>query len=492
MTLKKILCLAIALILSVAALVSCGGKDSETLESITIIEGTLAVEYTLGDVIDTSGIRVNAKYKDGSTKEIGTDALKITIPEISAAGEYTIAVEYNGVYAYQNITVNAPAAERTVRGIRIKEGSIPQDVEVGAELDLSNFVLILVYGRNDEEELPYYDEEGNPNPDIEITPFSTLEIRTDFLEVKYAGKVSNDYQINVINSIDHIELVSDRTYSFIVGAQPDLDVRIIVVYASGVKKEIGKANGVTVSAIDTSTVTAEGEVRSFTVEYSGKTATCNYTVVTDRFLSAITLKSNVPTVYKPGDELYPLESIVAELHYTTGEVVEIPAFVRDENDNLVANPVLEITGYDKIDTEKPDTYTVNLHYTLVEDDDVVEEIKGSFDVTVLSILHIEASGFVTALEVGEKFDTSNILVRLLLENGDVVEISGDKLIHNPASSSVSSADTAILLYDVRTDVAGKFTLVVKYLDKYFSSKYTVSVVLNYDGGDNTTSDVPVQ
>ncbi|MCM1284955.1 MAG: bacterial Ig-like domain-containing protein [Acetobacter sp.] len=99
-------------------------------------------EYSVGENFTSAGLALMLEYSDGST-EIISNGFELSLPDMSAAGEKTVTVLYEGKTASFNITVN----DSVKILISISINSKPQKLiyEMGEELDKSGLTLKLLY-----------------------------------------------------------------------------------------------------------------------------------------------------------------------------------------------------------------------------------------------------------------------------------------------------------------------------------------------------------
>ncbi|MCU6686281.1 S-layer homology domain-containing protein [Dorea acetigenes] len=79
------------------------------LESITVTAPT-KTEYTVGDELELAGMKVTAKYSDGSTEDIAVTDCEISGYDKTKTGEQTVTVTYEGKTNTFKVTVKEAAA----------------------------------------------------------------------------------------------------------------------------------------------------------------------------------------------------------------------------------------------------------------------------------------------------------------------------------------------------------------------------------------------
>ena len=78
--------------------------DPVVIESITVTAPT-KTEYTVGDELDLDGMKVTAKYSDGTTKDIAVTDCEVSGYDTTKTGEQTVTVTYEGKADTFKVTV---------------------------------------------------------------------------------------------------------------------------------------------------------------------------------------------------------------------------------------------------------------------------------------------------------------------------------------------------------------------------------------------------
>lgn len=244
--------------------VSYGGVETTVeinvvgVDTLTVVNGTIAKEIKKGAALDKSRVQVNVKYTDATTETVGADKLTFGAFDVNAAGEQTLSI------TYLDKTVNYTVKVCTITKI-IVEG-IETVVPAGTPIDLSSMTVKGVYNDSLESEITLTDGTITTNKDS-----LDLNAEEKTLVVSYNGTYGS-FSANVVISAIAPELTSIeiRNYDAYIGIGGAYDKSSVVVYANyanGTSKKL--TSGYTVTNIATNTV---GDV-TFTVSYDGKTAT---------------------------------------------------------------------------------------------------------------------------------------------------------------------------------------------------------------------------
>lgn len=109
-----------------------------TLSSISVKTYPSKTTYNVGESFSSSGLTLNAKYSDGSTKTI-TSGFTCSKPDISTAGIKSVTVTYQGKTTSFNITVKSNVVKATsVEIIVEKDFNGTSVAELGAQVNPSN------------------------------------------------------------------------------------------------------------------------------------------------------------------------------------------------------------------------------------------------------------------------------------------------------------------------------------------------------------------
>ncbi|MBR5562099.1 MAG: bacterial Ig-like domain-containing protein [Clostridia bacterium] len=109
-----------------------------TLSSISVKTYPSKTTYNVGESFSSSGLTLNAKYSDGSTKTI-TSGFTCSKPDMSTAGIKSVTVTYQGKTTSFNITVKSNVVKATsVEIIVEKDFNGTSVAELGAQVNPSN------------------------------------------------------------------------------------------------------------------------------------------------------------------------------------------------------------------------------------------------------------------------------------------------------------------------------------------------------------------
>ncbi len=134
------------------------GEDEITLESIYISQGPTKLIYNEGENFDSSGMKVIAKYSNGTEKEISN--FEVVNGENLQAGTTSVTIRYteNGIIkeTSQEITVNVDTTDLELEKIYIKESPKKVVYNEGESFDPTGMVVIAKYSNGTEKEITNY------------------------------------------------------------------------------------------------------------------------------------------------------------------------------------------------------------------------------------------------------------------------------------------------------------------------------------------------
>ncbi len=117
-------------------------KEAVYLVGLAIRTYPIKTSYYVGEVLNTSGLTLNAVYSDG-LYQIISSGFSCTPMELNSAGTQTIAVSFEKLYASFTVTVNERSA--TLTGLSINTYPIKTVYYVGDTLDTSGLTLTATY-----------------------------------------------------------------------------------------------------------------------------------------------------------------------------------------------------------------------------------------------------------------------------------------------------------------------------------------------------------
>ncbi len=233
------------------------------LSSISIKTNPSKTSYYVGDVLDTTGLTLTAKYNNGSTKTVssGFTCQPVTF---SKSGTYTLSVTYGGKTAQFKVT----AKDLLVSHISIKTKPSIKTYYIGDKLDTEGLTLTVTYSNG---------STATVNSGFTCQPETFSKAGTQTITVSYGGKISQ-FKVSVRDVyLSRISIKTKPTKtSYSVGDKLDTTgLTLTASYNDGSTKTI--SSGFTCSSDSfskagsyTVTVTYGGKSTTFKVNVSAK------------------------------------------------------------------------------------------------------------------------------------------------------------------------------------------------------------------------------
>ena len=312
---KRKLLFLVLLILSLSLLLTAcgdnGDKDEKKVTSIAVVDGTVALEYEVGDTPDFSGLKAVVKYDNGDEETLGIDKLTVSALDTTKAGPKKITVSYKGVQTYVDVVVNEKAPEVvTLTKIEIVESSISSTVPQGQTYDTSGLQV----------EATYSDETVKiiGSASLTVSPIDTSTTGEKTLTVTYGGMT--DTMIVTVTGITGITVAEGTLKNTVyVGEAYDTSLLEVIVYSTDKPDgEVHTVADLQVGSIDTATA----GTKTLSITYNGFTLDFEVTVIG---IASITINAgSVATTLKIGETL-DISNIAAKLTYTNGVVKPLTA-----------------------------------------------------------------------------------------------------------------------------------------------------------------------
>ncbi len=230
------------------------------LSSISIKTNPSKTSYYVGDVLDTTGLTLTAKYNNGSTKTVssGFTCQPVTF---SKSGTYTLSVTYGGKTAQFKVT----AKDLLVSHISIKTKPSIKTYYIGDKLDTEGLTLTVTYSNG---------STATVNSGFTCQPETFSKAGTQTITVSYGGKISQ-FQVSVRDVyLSRISIKTNPTKtSYSVGDKLDTTgLTLTATYNDGSTKII--SSGFTCSSDSFSNAGSY----TVTVTYGGKATTFKVSV----------------------------------------------------------------------------------------------------------------------------------------------------------------------------------------------------------------------
>ena len=401
-----------------------------TLESISLVPGTIQTEFVVGADFRTQGLQVIAHYSDGTTPTVSADKLNITQNvDPDTVGVQTLIVEYKGKTCEIKITVKALSATK----ITLDLDGFDNEILVGCELDTSAITGTVHY--NNATTLPL------ANADITFSAVDTLSVGAKTLVATYNG-LQAECNVTVLG----VKSIYFSGFDDAIKYNEELDLTDLTatVIATNNKSFTIDADNITVNKDNFDTTLVGTNEKSTRISFSYFGASKEYYI----------------TVTADAEDATP-----TGLSYTSG--VDTSIYVGETfNDNAIKATATLTFGYPSlqlvksdlavsgtVDNTEPGTYPITYSYTK-------GGVTKSFTLNVVVIgpnelnLNVNDLGWILK---GDVLDTSSITATLYYDENRTDNIANEDL-------TITGADTS---------TAGNKTLTVSYEDVSATVTFTV-------------------
>lgn len=195
-TLKTFLSLILVCFASLIV-AGCGPK----LKSLSYVEGSMDTTLYIGDTLDTSDFQAIATFDDDTQKTLNEEDVEFNDDELdlTTAGTKTLEYSYKGMTDEIEITVINPDADAV--SMTYVEDSIPTVLNIGDDLDLSDFSAKVKFSDNSEITVHEDDVIFNTSSiDWETPGFKNLTFTYGNITKTITIEVVESTQINIFES----------------------------------------------------------------------------------------------------------------------------------------------------------------------------------------------------------------------------------------------------------------------------------------------------
>ena len=348
------------------------------LDSITLTPPT-KTHYSIGEVLDTSGLVVTANYSNG-TSAVVTDKAEISGFDSSSSGAREIVVSYGSKTAVFTVEIS----DNKVVSIAV---TLPEKTTyyIGEQFSAAGLTVTANYENSTSEIV---------TDRAELTGFDSETSGVKTITAAYGG-FTDTFEITVLDvSVIGLDLIPPTKTEYSIGEELDLSgMTVTAQYTNGTSAVV--TDLCTVEGYDSS---SEG-IKTVAVTYSSQSVSFEVTVV-ELNVESITVEPPKKTQYFTGEELDPTGMIVTSC-YSNGT-----------SENVTDKA--EISGFD---SSKEGECTVTVSYG---------GLTSSFTVTItapeLSWIQVDAPKKLY-YQVGDEFDPEGMKVTAFYSDGSSRDIT---------------------------------------------------------------------
>ena len=443
---RKLLILLISLLAAVLCITACttGPKEeaTKTVQSISVVEGSVPAEVNIGTTPDFSGIKVTVTYSDATTKEVGFADVTLSTIDTTTVGNKSVTVTYEGVTTKFTVTVVDPEATAVVTSIKILINENDKTCYIGELFDTSVLQVEATYSTG---------RQGALSADkYEITAVDTSTAGTKTITATYKEDTAITASVDVkVLGVSALNVVTGTVEKRItVGETLDVSgIQVVPKYEDGVSGEELSYADLVIENIDTSSV---GD-KTLRITYKGVTLEYTITVVEK---SALAVESDsYPKFIDVGSTL-DLSGIKA--HYTNP--------LTEESEKNLAFAALTI------DTSAVDT-------SIPGDKEITVSYKGA---TTTIIIHVRGVESMSVIKPDSKPSE-------LVKGDDLSTVTGGlklSIVYTTgAPDTINVSGEMLGTFDVNTK--GTQDLSITYLNKTISHSIYVKEVVGITVDEDT-------
>ena len=236
-----------------------------SLNSISVKSKPNKLTYTVGETLDTSGLKLTASYSDGTTKEI-TSGFTCTPTKLSSKGQQLITVKYGNVSTSFYVTVNGV----TVKQIRVTQNPTKTTYVTGNTLNTSGMKVTVTYSDGSTKVI---------TSGFTCTPTKLETVGTQWITVKYGG-TATAFPVKVEQRAQSVRVITKPSKTtYVVGQSFNpAGMKVRATYPDGTTKDVTSGFTCTPAKLETVgnqwiTVVYAGQSTAFSVKVEPKAKT---------------------------------------------------------------------------------------------------------------------------------------------------------------------------------------------------------------------------
>ena len=409
---------------SQALTVSYGGVSTSVnitvigVETITVVPGSVKDEILKGDTLDTSGLRVNVQYTNGTSEPLSVDKLTLGAFNANHAGDQALSI------TYLNKTVEYNVKVCSISKLRIE--GIQTVLSAGTPIDLTNMKIYGIYNNSEEYEIQLTD--GMITTNIDEIDINSEDDKV--LVITYFGShglISTNVKISTTPPrLESVEIRNFKKYIGLSGVYDTSNLVVYAVYENDTEKKL-TASEYTVSNVVTETAGNASLTVTYTEDGITKTRTETVKVlpITNMEVSGI-----VGLVDKGGVLDTSGVSVVVTFSdgtYTDMRIVGVA-------DGVTVSPP---------DTTVGGNQSLKVYYCQ-------SETTFTYHVKAVSAIKILSGSMDTKLRFGYEPDPSNLILTITYTNGDEEQ----KFAHDRVGVSYATTPVSQLNYEFSVTYEG--------------------------------------
>ncbi len=370
-------------------------------------------DYRVGDTVDTSGLRLLVTLADGS-RQLVSDGFTVSPTVLNSAGTQTVLVSYRDTGCSFTVTVEE---DLRITGIAVESMPNKTSYKVGDRLDTTGLGIRVYTNRGSQTIYTGF----------EVSPGYLQQAGTQTVTVRYGGQactftVSVEEEL-VITGIAAANLPTKTSYK--VGDRLDTAGLGIRVYTNKGSQTVYSGFEVSPSYLQ------QAGTQTVTVRYGGKTCSFTVSVEEDLYVTGIALASlPTKTSYRVGDRL-DTSGLGIRVYTNKGNQTVYSGFE-------ISPSYLQQAGTQTVTVRYGDR-TCSFTVSVEGNQDQGQGITG------IAVASLPAR---TSYKVGERLDTSGLVIRVFSRSGSTDITSGFDV--SPTYLQQAGEQTITVRYSGRT------------------------------------------
>ena len=405
------------------------------------------LEYNVGDEFTYSGIVVTANFSDGTSSDV-TSSVTVSQPDMTLSGTRPVTVSYGGKTADYSISIT----DSMIKTISISVAHEPDKTyfNVGEDFTSEGIIVTAVYSDGSTKDVT--DSVTIFQPDMNTAGSYDVLLSYDGL--------STTYKVYVIAAeLTSITVVQppEKTEYYLGEDFISDGMKVTATFSDG--STIDVSDSVTYSQPDMSTA----GTKQITVTFSDKSTEISINVL-EISLTGLTVSSYPEKLSYTTGDIFVKDGLTVTASYSDGSTRDVTEII------IISEPDMTTAG----------TKQITLTYG---DQSTVFEINVTE--AVLSSVEVTSYPAKTEYGIGDKLDTTGLVVTVKYDNGATKDITSEAVITEPDMSTLGTKTVSIeyngLTASFEITVA-EVTLVGIQLQGYPTKRdYLTDEVLIYTG-----------
>jgi hypothetical protein len=429
--------LLFAAVVTVSITVPIAVVNGQTLEAIEITTLPTKTEYIERQELDTSGLKVSAKYAKGKTEEISDYSIDKTVLKL---GDNLVTVSYTQKGVTKTATFMVTARERSVSRISVTTEPTKRSYISNTYFEPTGMVVMVIYDNG----------ETSVVTDYTYNKTDLLQVGDKMVTISYKERgITKTATVPITVSakvLERIEITSEPLKLSYIEKQLFETEGLVVtaVYNNGEKRVI---TDYTIDNTEPLTTSYSFVIISYTENDITREAGVSITV-SARMLTGIMVTGLPLKLLYSEKQLFDPAGIIVTASYDNGEMRTITDYTIDKTEPLTTSD-----------------YVVTISY---QENGITENATVDIAVTARKLESLELTELPEKTMYIERnlFDTTGMVITAYYDNGDseaVTDYSWDK------TEPLTTADNAIVVTYIEDGVEKTATIIIVVNERSLAS-----------------------